>query len=91
MYGVGSFSLLYDGFRKSARRKIVSSIARTGAEKIWSLPLDGSSGDLARVTELYGETYSQNDSELIFTKGNTSLCLILNGDTVISIEYRMVV
>lgn len=47
--------------------------------------------DLARVTELYGTTYSQNGSELTFTKGSTSLCLILNGETVISIEYRMVV
>ena len=47
--------------------------------------------DLARVTELYGTAYSQNGSELTFTKGATSLCLIMNNETVISIEYRMVV
>lgn len=47
--------------------------------------------DLARVTELYGTDYSENGTELIFTKGSTCLCLIMNGETVISIEYRMVV
>lgn len=47
--------------------------------------------DLARVTELYGTAYTQNGSELTFTKGDTTLCLILNDETVISIEYRMVV
>ena len=47
--------------------------------------------DLARVTELYGTNYTQNGSELTYTKGSTNLCLILNGETVISIEYRMVV
>lgn len=47
--------------------------------------------DLARVTELYGTAYTQNGSELVFTKGKTSLHLIMNGETVISIEYRAVV
>lgn len=47
--------------------------------------------DLARVTELYGTDYSQNDTELTFTKGGTTLNLIMDGETVISIEYRMVV
>ena len=47
--------------------------------------------DLARVTELYGSDYTQNDTELTFTKGSTTLNLILDGETVISIEYRMVV
>ena len=47
--------------------------------------------DLARVTELYGTDYAQNDTELTFTKGATTLNLILDGETVISIEYRMVV
>lgn len=47
--------------------------------------------DLARVTELYGEDYTQNGSELTYTKGSTSLNLIINNDTVVSIEYRMVV
>lgn len=47
--------------------------------------------DLARVTELYGTVYTQNGSELTFTKGSTCLCLILDSETVVSIEYRMVV
>ena len=47
--------------------------------------------DLARVTELYGSDYTENDTELTFTKGNTTLNLILDGETVISIEYRMAV
>lgn len=47
--------------------------------------------DLARVTELYGTDYIENDTELTFTKGGTTLNLILDGETVISIEYRMVV
>lgn len=47
--------------------------------------------DLARVTELYGTDYTQNNSELTFTKGKTTLCLILNDNIVISIEYRLVV
>ena len=47
--------------------------------------------DLARVTELYGTDYVENDTELTFTKGATTLNLLLDGETVISIEYRMVV
>lgn len=47
--------------------------------------------DLARVTELYGTNYAQNGSELTFTKGSTCLCLILDDESVVSIEYRMVV
>jgi predicted small lipoprotein YifL len=47
--------------------------------------------DLATVTQLYGTDYTENDTELTFTKGNTTLNLILDGETVISIEYRMVV
>lgn len=45
--------------------------------------------DLARVTELYGSDYTQNDTELVYTKGTTTLRLILDSDCVISIEYRM--
>lgn len=45
--------------------------------------------DLARVTELYGTDYTENDGELVFTKGATSLRLLMDGETVISIEYRM--
>ena len=47
--------------------------------------------DLSRVTELYGTDYTVNDTELTFTKGATTLNLILEEETVISIEYRMVV
>jgi hypothetical protein len=47
--------------------------------------------DLATVTELYGTDYTENDTELTFTKGDTTLNLIMDGETVISIEYRMVV
>lgn len=47
--------------------------------------------DLTRVTELYGTDYAENDTELTFTKGDTTLNLLLDGETVISIEYRMVV
>lgn len=47
--------------------------------------------DLARVTELYGTDYAENDTELTFTKGSTTLNLLMDGETVISIEYRMVV
>lgn len=47
--------------------------------------------DLARVTELYGTDYVENDTELIYTKGDTMLSLLLEGETVISIEYLMVV
>lgn len=47
--------------------------------------------ELARVTELYGTDYTKNGDELSYTKGSTCLCLILNEETVVSIEYRMVV
>lgn len=47
--------------------------------------------DLTRVTELYGTGYIQNDTELTFTKGDTTLNLLMDGETVISIEYRMAV
>ncbi len=45
--------------------------------------------DLARVTELYGTDYAEGEGELVFTKGATTLRLIMDGETVISIEYRM--
>ena len=47
--------------------------------------------DLARVEELYGADYETNDTELTFTKGSTTLNLLMDGETVISIEYRMAV
>ena len=45
--------------------------------------------DLARVTELYGEDYTLNGTELTYQKGNTLLILILQDEYVISMEYRM--
>ncbi len=47
--------------------------------------------DLARVTELYGSDYTVNDTELTFTRGNTTLNLIMDAETVISMEYRMAI
>lgn len=47
--------------------------------------------DLSRVTELYGTDYVENDTELIYTKGDTALHLLMDGDFVISIEYRMAI
>jgi len=46
--------------------------------------------DAARVTELYGSEHQTADNQLTYTKGNTQLILLLQDDTVISIEYRMV-
>ena len=46
--------------------------------------------DLARVTELYGSDYTENGTELIYEKGETSLRIVMDGEFVASIEYRMV-
>ena len=46
--------------------------------------------DLATVEILYGTDYVDNDGELVFTKGNTELRLLMEDDLVSSIEYRMV-
>ena len=45
--------------------------------------------DLARAEELYGTEYEKVDNQVTYTKGNTLLILILQGDSIISIEYRM--
>lgn len=47
--------------------------------------------DAARVTELYGSDYTENGGELTYQKGDTLLIVILQNDTVFSIEYRLAV
>lgn len=46
--------------------------------------------DAARVTALYGEAAVSGD-ELTYRKGDTLLIILLQNDTVISIEYRLAV
>ena len=46
--------------------------------------------DRATVEKLYGTDYTDNDGELVYTKGSTELRIILEDDLVSSIEYRMV-
>ena len=48
----------------------------------------GDSADTVR--SLYGEDYVQQDTAWVYSAEDTQLILILNGDTVGSIEYRMV-
>ena len=45
---------------------------------------------LDRVVELYGEGYQQNGTAYDFSSESTMLSLIVQGDTVASIEYRMI-
>lgn len=46
--------------------------------------------DLAKAVELYGENYQEVDGEYVYTGANTQLRLIVENDTVVSIELRMV-
>ena len=46
--------------------------------------------DLPTVEAIYGTNYQDNDGELVYTKGQTELRIIVEEDLVISIEYRMV-
>lgn len=43
----------------------------------------------AKVTELYGEEYTENGTEWIYQKGETLLCVLFQDGTVIGIEYRL--
>ena len=45
---------------------------------------------LEKVVELYGDGYEDLNGELVYTCLNTQLRLIVEGDVVVSIEYRMV-
>lgn len=44
---------------------------------------------MSKVTELYGEDYTEEGTSYIYTRGNTMLIVIAQGDVVASIEYRM--
>lgn len=44
---------------------------------------------LDRAKELYGADYEQAGTQITYTKGSTLLILILQDDSIISIEYRM--
>ncbi len=46
--------------------------------------------DLSRVTELYGSDYAENDTAVVYTRGDTQLSIILQDEVVISIEYLLV-
>lgn len=46
--------------------------------------------DRATVESLYGTDYVETDGELVYTKGETELRIILEEDLAASIEYRMV-
>ena len=43
----------------------------------------------AQAIAIYGSGYTENSTEWVYTKGNTTLRLLFQGDTIISIEYRM--
>ena len=45
--------------------------------------------DLTKVTQLYGDSYTQNGAVWQFTKGNVVLCILIQGDFVASIEYLL--
>lgn len=45
--------------------------------------------DLAKVKQLYGESYTQNAAEWQFAKGNMILSVLTQDDFVASIEYRL--
>ena len=47
--------------------------------------------DVARMEELYGTDYTQEGTAYIYTAEGTMLNIIVQNDTVNSIEYRMVV
>lgn len=44
---------------------------------------------LERAVEIYGSDYTENGTEIIYTRGQTQLILITQDGSVISIEYRM--
>lgn len=45
---------------------------------------------LDRVLELYGEKYEQDGTAFYYYSGDAMLCILVQNDVVISIEYRMV-
>lgn len=47
--------------------------------------------DVSKVIELYGEGYIQEGTAYVYTGVNTILSILVQNDTVTSIEFRMVV
>jgi len=45
--------------------------------------------DLSRVLELYGDGYTEESGTYVYTRSGTQLRLIVENDSVVSIEYRM--
>lgn len=46
--------------------------------------------DVARVIELYGENYTENGTAMVYVRGNTQLCLILQNGFIVDIEFRWI-
>lgn len=77
----------------------VTTYGGTGTEVIYSIYLldpnittpEGLAlgDDLTKVHQLYGTDGIVNGRELVYTRGQTLLVLILQDEVVISIEYRM--
>lgn len=47
--------------------------------------------DTATVISLYGENYQEAGASMVYTRGNTMLTLILQGDYVVDIEFSWIV
>lgn len=45
--------------------------------------------DAAKALELYGENYQEDGTARVYTNGNCKLFLIVENETVVSIEYRL--
>lgn len=45
--------------------------------------------DASKITQLYGENYALDDNQYTYFGKGTQLVIIVNGDFVASIEYRM--
>ena len=46
--------------------------------------------DANTVTEIYGDKFTENDTERTYIKGKTAIVFIIENDFVASIEYRMI-
>ena len=46
--------------------------------------------DMSQAESLYGTDYTEEDTELVYTKGNTQLRLLVEDDAVTAIEYRLI-
>ena len=43
----------------------------------------------AKARELYGNDYETQETAMVYTRGNTQLILIVQQDSIVSIEYRL--